>query len=32
MILMGAGVVAYALNYALKPDGWTSAKEKPQTA
>jgi len=31
MILIGAGVVAYALNHALKPDGWTGA-EKPQIA
>ena len=28
LILMGAGVVAYAVNHALKPDGWTA--EKPQ--
>ena len=31
MILMAAGVVAYFLNVALKPRGWTG-KEKPQTA
>jgi amino acid transporter len=28
LILMGAGVVAYAVNHALKPHGW--ATEKPQ--
>ena len=31
MILISAGVVAYFLNVALKPRGWTG-KEKPQTA
>jgi amino acid transporter len=31
MILIAAGVVAYFLNVALKPRGWTG-KEKPQTA
>jgi len=31
MILMAAGVVAYFLNVALKPRGWTG-REKPQTA
>jgi len=31
MILMAAGVVAYGLNYLLRPDGWTPATaEKPQ--
>ncbi|PYX43061.1 MAG: amino acid transporter [Acidobacteria bacterium] len=28
MILIGAGVVAYLLNHAIKPEGWTA--EKPQ--
>ncbi len=33
MILVGAGVVAYFLNHALKPAGWTVASEKkPQPA
>jgi amino acid transporter len=31
MILIAAGVVAYAINHALKPAGW-SAAEKPQPA
>ena len=31
MILIGAGVVAYVINHALKPGGWTvSAAEKPE--
>jgi amino acid transporter len=31
MILVAAGVVAYGLNHALKPEGWTAARaEKPQ--
>jgi amino acid transporter len=30
MILMAAGVVAYGLNHALKPDGWAATAEKPQ--
>ncbi len=29
-ILIGAGVVAYVLNYLLKPQGWTVAAEKPE--
>jgi amino acid transporter len=33
MILIGAGVVAYALNHALKPRGWSvPSAEKPQPA
>jgi amino acid transporter len=32
MILIVAGVVAYALNRAWKPEGWTPAQEKPQPA
>jgi amino acid transporter len=32
MILLAAGVVAYGLNHALKPDGWAPGTEKPQPA
>ena len=32
MILMAAGVVAYGLNHALKPEGWAAGTEKPQVA
>jgi amino acid transporter len=32
MILIGAGVVAYALSVALKPAGWAPAHEKPGAA
>ncbi len=32
MILIGAGVVAYALNHAVKPDGWAATAEKSQVA
>jgi amino acid transporter len=33
VILMGVGVVAYFLNHALKPEGWTpQPQEKPQPA
>jgi amino acid transporter len=33
MILIGAGVVAYGLNHALKPAGWrAAAEEKPRPA
>jgi amino acid transporter len=32
LILMGAGVVAYAINRALKPQGWASAEPKPELA
>jgi hypothetical protein len=31
MLLIGAGVLAYLLNHALKPEGWTPApQEKPE--
>ena len=30
MLLIAAGVVAYGLNHALKPAGWTVASEKPE--
>ena len=33
MILIAAGVVAYFVNHALKPEGWTARQEeKPQPA
>jgi amino acid transporter len=32
MILILAGVVAYFVNHAVKPEGWISAEEKPQPA
>ena len=32
LILMGAGVVAYLLNRALKPAGWAPAERKPEMA
>ncbi len=32
LILMGAGVVAYAVNHALKPAGWTRQEPKPELA
>ncbi len=32
LILMGAGVVAYAINHALKPAGWTQVEPKPELA
>jgi amino acid transporter len=32
MILIGAGVVAYAINHLLKPAGWSEPAEKPQPA
>jgi hypothetical protein len=32
MLLIGAGVVAYLLNHALKPEGWAGQAEKAQTA
>jgi amino acid transporter len=32
MILIAAGFVAYFVNHALKPSGWTPAEEKPQPA
>ena len=30
MILIGAGVAAYLVNYALKPAGWSPADQKPE--
>jgi hypothetical protein len=31
MLLIAAGVLAYLLNHALKPEGWTPApQEKPE--
>jgi amino acid transporter len=30
MILIGAGVAAYGVNYALKPAGWTRPEPKPE--
>jgi len=32
MILIAAGVVAYAINHVLKPAGWAAPEEKPQPA
>jgi amino acid transporter len=32
LLLMGAGVVAYFLNHALKPAGWTAPQQKAGTA
>jgi hypothetical protein len=32
MILIGAGVVAYAVNHLLKPRGWAATTEKAQPA
>ena len=32
LILMGAGVVAYAINHALKPAGWARPEPKPELA
>jgi amino acid transporter len=32
MILIGAGVVAYALNHALKPAGWSAAQQAEPAA
>jgi amino acid transporter len=32
MMLIGAGVVAYLLNHAVKPTGWTVTREKPEPA
>jgi hypothetical protein len=33
MILIGAGVLAYLINHALKPQGWAPVSEiKPQPA
>ena len=30
MILIAAGIVAYLINHALKPEGWAIQREKPQ--
>jgi len=30
LILIGAGVVVYAINHALKPAGWTQTEAKPE--
>jgi len=32
VLLMAAGVVAYAINHALKPRGWAQAEQKPELA
>jgi amino acid transporter len=32
MILIAAGFVAYAVNHALKPQGWAAAQQKPEPA
>jgi amino acid transporter len=32
MLLIGAGVVAYALNHAVKPEGWAASAEKAPAA
>ena len=32
MLLIAAGVVAYVLNHAVKPTGWTVTAEKPEPA
>jgi hypothetical protein len=32
LIVVGAGVVAYLINRALKPGGWTVATPKPEMA
>jgi amino acid transporter len=32
MILIAAGFVAYAVNHALKPQGWAAAERKPEPA
>jgi amino acid transporter len=32
LILIGAGVVAYLINHALKPQGWTAPEPKPELA
>jgi amino acid transporter len=32
MILIAAGFVAYAVNHALKPQGWAPAEQKPEPA
>jgi hypothetical protein len=32
LVVIGAGVVAYAINHALKPTGWAAATPKPELA
>ena len=32
LIVIGAGVLAYLINHALKPAGWTPAQPKPELA
>jgi FAD/FMN-containing dehydrogenase len=32
LIVVGAGVVAYLINHALKPAGWAAAPPKPELA
>jgi amino acid transporter len=32
LILMGAGAMAYAINHALKPEGWAAVPRKPELA
>jgi hypothetical protein len=32
MLVIGAGVVAYLVNHALKPAGWAPAPTKPELA
>jgi len=32
LIMIGAGVVAYAINHALKPAGWAATTPKPEMA
>jgi amino acid transporter len=32
LIVIGAGIVAYLINHALKPAGWTPAEPKPEMA
>ena len=32
MLLIGAGIVAYGLMHAVKPEGWAPSAEKPQAA
>ena len=32
LILIAAGVLAFLINHALKPQGWTAAQPKPELA
>jgi amino acid transporter len=32
LVVVGAGVVAYLINHALKPAGWTAPEPKPEMA